>query len=161
MKRLVYFFLINIVCSIGCRKAEPSPGWDEFDSGHIDQELSQKGPLGNYRIVFTQNEKGFYTKQKLVNFAESRGWRLRSVEKIDSAEMSFIYEMFTGIAGVKKNGYPAWFKGNNTYYAFYAKVRPKDDHAEQLSNEVIVSADKSSLCGFNVAVESAANGSKK
>ncbi|MBS1527779.1 MAG: hypothetical protein JST19_19195 [Bacteroidetes bacterium] len=154
--------LSAVLSLMNCRKAGPSPDWDEFDSSHIDRRLSQKGPVGNYRLIFLQNEKGYYTRLRVVTFAASKGWKLRSIQKIDSAEVSLAYEMFKGVMNVKIDTFPAWLRSNNsTYYAFYATLQAKDGHMDQLSNEAIVSADESSMCAYNVTLEWAAKRSDK
>jgi hypothetical protein len=161
MGKRLPLLLVGLFLIAACQKAEPSPVWDEFDSGHIDQKFSQKGPIGNYRLIVLQNEKGYYSQKKIVDFAASKGWKLDETGYKDTMARHIVREIIMGINPVKTNNYPAWLMGNNTYYVFHADVPSKDGKTKHFNNLAIVSADESALCGYNIAIEWAVNKSKK
>ena len=151
MKKWLCLFLISFVWATSCRRAEPSIDWSDFDPTHIDDDLSQRGPLGNYRVVFTQNKIGAYGEKELIKFARSNGWNLLKTEKEDTQLMSMAHHLYDEMLGDKENTLPSWFNNSkNTYYSFSVRFKTDKGKEESLNTSVLVSADESAMCAYNV-----------
>lgn len=82
MKKL--FLLILAVVFVSCNKLTPAGFWKSFDSDHIIKNTGDQGPWGGRRTITWKNQAGIYNEADIINFAESKGWKLSHTTIIDT-----------------------------------------------------------------------------
>jgi len=161
MRKYLFFLLIGLFLMEACRKGAPPLDWDNFDAVHINKSLSKKDPFDNYSVIFWQNKKGSYTRQKLADYAFAHGWRLAEIERLDSLDARLYNGIVTVIVDTlfkssnKNKEQPDWFRNGVTLYKFGVpgqKVK-KGSH-KPFHSAVFVSMDESSACAYPIMDDS-------
>lgn len=133
----------------------PSLDWANFDSNHIDKNLSKNDPFGSKAIIFWQNAKGSYTVKKLTDYAAARGWKLRGTKPLDSFSAKLyngmVYQLVDTMTNAKHTMTPAWLmKGATEYDYFFKGSRGRKKKHGDYQSHVFVSYDESSACVYPI-----------
>jgi hypothetical protein len=147
---LSLYLLFASACTMGARPVD----WEDFDPIHIDNNLSEKGLLNGYRVIFWQNVKGSYSEGEIVNYAAGKGWTLEGTEKRDSTDLACYQDTYRVIVDTvfkshKKRESPQWFKGGGIWYKFkFVQRASKKYPPKAYRSDVFVSADQSEMCVY-------------
>jgi hypothetical protein len=127
----ILFVLISLNLT-SCFFNEPAEFWEDYEDEFQTEHTSNQGPWGGRRIIHWVNTQEYFSKKRVIKYAEENGWKYRKdtlckyyttqTWMIDDTEIfPFHWKGFMPRFNFYSSDflrYPRWIKGDITVLSF-------------------------------------------